>query len=63
MKGGNVLAKAGRHKLEEPRKKMVGVRLTEKEFELLKKRAAEHNLSLTQAITQSVKLLYKEWGY
>ena len=57
------MAKVGRHKVEDPRDKMVGVRMTAQEYELLRERAAEHNLSLTQSMIESLKLLYKEWGY
>ena len=57
------LAKVGRHKIETPKDKMIGVRLTAQDYELLKMRATEHNLSLTQSVIESIKLLYKEWGY
>lgn len=57
------MAKPGRHKVDNPREKMAGVRLTVEEHQLLKERAAEHNLSITQAIAKAIKLLYKAWGY
>ena len=54
------MAKVGRHKIETPKDKMIGVRLTAQDYELLKMRATEHNLSLTQSVIESIKLLYKE---
>ena len=57
------LANPGRHKVDNPRKKIVGIRLTGEEHQMLKERAAEHNLSITQAMTEAIKLLYQSWGY
>ena len=57
------MANPGRHKVDNPRKKIVGIRLTGEEHQMLKERAAEHNLSITQAMTESIKLLYQSWGY
>jgi ribbon-helix-helix protein, copG family len=42
---------------------MAGVRLTDEEHQLLKERATKHNLSITQAMAEAIKLLYKSWGY
>ena len=57
------MAKPGRHKVDNPRNKMDGVRLTDEEHQLLKERATKHNLSITQAMAEAIKLLYKSWGY
>lgn len=57
------MAKPGRHKVDNPRKKMVGVRLTEEEHQLLKERTTKQNLSITQAMAEAINLLYKSWGY
>ena len=57
------MAKPGRHKVDNPRKKMAGGRLTDEEHQLLKERATKHNLSITQAMAEAIKLLYKSWGY
>jgi hypothetical protein len=57
------LARPGRHKVDNPKRKMAGVRLTDEEHQLLKERAAKHNLSITQAMAEAIKLLYKSWGY
>ena len=57
------MAKPGRHKVDNPRKKMAGVRLTDEEHQLLKERATKHNLSITQAMAEAIKLLYKSWGF
>ena len=57
------MANPGRHKVDNPRKKIVGIRLTGEDHQMLKERAAEHNLSITQAMTEAIKLLYQSWGY
>ena len=57
------LAKPGRHKVDNPRRKMAGVSLTDEEYQLLKEHAIKHNLSITQAMAEAIKLLYKNWGY
>ena len=57
------MAKPGRRKVDNPRKKMAGGRLNDEEHQLLKERATEHNLSITQAMAEAIKLLYKSWGY
>lgn len=63
VKGVQNLAKPGRHKVDNPRKKMVGIRMTDEEHQMLKERAAEHNLSITQAVSEAIKLLYRSWGH
>lgn len=63
MKEVRNLANPGRHKVDNPRKKIVGIRLTGEEHQMLKECAAEHNLSITQAMTEAIKLLYQSWGY
>ena len=55
------MAKVGRHKVDKPKEKLVGVRLTVEEHEELRKRAEEHNLSMTQAVLQGIRLLYEAW--
>ena len=55
------MAKVGRHKVDNPKEKLVGVRLTVEEHEKLRQRAKEHNLSMTQAVLQGIRLLYEAW--
>lgn len=57
------MAGKGREKSDNPKSKIVGIRLTKTEYNLLKNRASEHKLSLTQAVSHGIYLLYKEWGY
>ena len=55
------MAKVGRHKVDKPKERLLGVRLTVEEHEKLKKRAKEHNLTITQAVLKGIDLLYKSW--
>ena len=55
------MAKVGRRKVDKPKEKILGVRLTAEEHEELRKRAKEHNLSMTQAVLQGIRLLYDAW--
>lgn len=55
------MAKVGRHKVDKPKEKLLGVRLTVEEHEELRKRAEEHNLSMTQAVLKGIRLLYESW--
>jgi hypothetical protein len=51
------MGKMGRPKVVSPRLKSVGVRLTEEEYNKLKKYASEHNLTITELILQGIQLL------
>ena len=55
------LAKVGRRKVDKPKEKLLGVRLTAEDHEELRKRAEEHGLTITQAVLEGLKLLYKSW--
>lgn len=55
------MAKMGRPKKEQAKLKTVGVRMTEEEHSELQSRAAEHDLSITQAVHQGIRLLYDSW--
>lgn len=51
------MAKMGRPKSASPKLKSVGIRLTDGDYEKLKKYASEHNLTITQAVLRGIKLL------
>ena len=61
QRGCAPLAKVGRRKVDKPKEKILGVRLTAEEHEELRKRAEEHNLSMTQAVLKGIRLLYESW--
>ena len=55
------LAKMGRPQAENPKQKTVAVRLTVEEHDDLQKAAAEHGLTITQALKKGIELLYNSW--
>lgn len=54
------MAKMGRPKIDTPKLKMVGVRLTDKEHEKLKKYAARHNQTITETLLAGIESLYEK---
>lgn len=50
------MARTGRPKSDNPLDKKVSIRFTEEEYEILLEYAANHEMSITQAIKMSVKL-------
>lgn len=55
------MSKMGRPKAEKPKLKSLGFRMTKEESDKLQKRAAEHNLTMTQAVLLGIDLLYAKW--
>ncbi len=53
------MAKTGRPKTDNPKDYKISVRFTEEEHELLKKCAAENNLTITQTIRKGVLKMLK----
>ncbi len=49
------MAKMGRPKAEEPRRNQVMVRFTDKEYQKLKERAEEKNLTIAETIRDGIK--------
>lgn len=54
------MAKMGRPKIDTPKLKMVGVRLTDKEHEKLKEYAANHDQTITQTLLAGIESLYEK---
>lgn len=46
--------------IDEPRTKAIGLRLSEADYEKLKEYAAEHNLTITKVVQESLELLYSQ---
>lgn len=55
------MTKMGRPKIQDAKDRMISIRMKNKDIEKLKKCAAEHNMSMTQAIDQGLQLLYRSW--
>lgn len=53
------MARMGRPVTEEPSNRKVTVRLTEAEYELLKRYVEKRNLTMTEAIKRGITLLYE----
>ena len=54
------MAKMGRPKIDTPKLKMVGVRLTDEEHDKLKNYAANHNQTITQTLLEGIENLYEK---
>lgn len=48
------MTKMGRPKSPSPKKKSIGIRLSDSDYEKLKQYAAEHNQTITQAVQQGI---------
>ena len=53
------MAKTGRPLSDDPSQHRISVRLTESEYELLKKYVEAHDLTMTRALKLGIELLYK----
>ena len=51
----SLMSKMGRPKIENPKEFKVAVRLTENEFKILKKNAAEDNLTVAQVLRKGIE--------
>ena len=51
------MAKTGRPKSENPKKKVIGLKLTEEETARLKEYASKHDMTITQVLDSRPKLL------
>lgn len=54
------MAKMGRPKVEDPRKKSIGVRLTNGEYKTIKEYAASRNLTITETVLLGIRNLIGE---
>ena len=54
------MAKMGRPKVEDPRKRSIGVRLTNGEYKTIKEYAASRNLTITETVLLGIRNLIGE---
>ena len=54
------MAKMGRPKVEDPRKKAIGVRVTNDEYKAIKEFAARRNMTITEAVLKGLRNLMAE---
>ena len=54
------MAKMGRPKVEDPRKRSIGVRLTNDEYKTIKEYAASRNLTITETVLTAIRVLIGE---
>ena len=52
------MAKTGRPKSENPKKKVIGLKLTEEETAKLKEYASKHDMTVTQVLQRGIDLQY-----
>ena len=52
------MAKTGRPKLDNPKKHVMGLKLTEKETERLKKYASRHDMTITHVLQRGLDMQY-----
>ena len=52
------MAKTGRPKLDNPKKHVMGLKLTEKQTERLKKYASRHDMTITQVLQRGLDMQY-----
>ena len=52
------MSKMGRPKSENPKKHLVGLKLTEKEYMRLKEYASKHDMTITQVLQKGIDLQY-----
>lgn len=53
------MAKMGRPKQEKTKKKSIGVRLSDKEYDILVQYATEHKLSITEIVQSALEQFFK----
>lgn len=57
--GGAYMAKMGRPKVEVVKDKTITMRVTPAEYEIIKKYAQSHNLTITQVMQKGVEIVLK----
>jgi predicted DNA binding CopG/RHH family protein len=55
-----IMAKLGRPKTDNPKNKIITVRLRGEDFNALKKYVSEHNITITEAIVRAIKLMIEK---
>lgn len=53
------MAKMGRPKVDNPKKKSIGIRMSDEEREKLLRYASEHNKTITEIVQEAVNRLYE----
>ena len=54
------MAKLGRPKTDNPKNKIITVRLRDEDFSALKKYVSEHKITITEAIVRAIKLMIEK---
>ncbi len=54
------MAKMGRPMLDDTIRKVISIRMNDKEMEMTKKYAEQHNLTITQTIVKAVKMMVEQ---
>ena len=52
------MAKMGRPKIDKPKQKSIGIRMSEEEREKLLRYASEHDKTITEVVQEAVNRLY-----
>ena len=52
------MAKTGRPKSDNPKKQLIGLKLTEDEANKLKEYASKHDMTITQVLQKGIELQY-----
>lgn len=52
------MAKTGRPKSDNPKKNLIGLKLTEEEAAKLKEYASKHDMTITQVLQKGLDMLY-----
>lgn len=53
------MAKMGRPKIDKPKQKSIGIRMSEEEREKLLRYASEHDKTITEVVQEAVNRLYE----
>ena len=53
-----IVARTGRPKSDNPKKSLIGLKLTEEEAAKLKEYAAKHDMTITQVLQKGVEIQY-----
>lgn len=54
------MAKMGRPKTEDPRKKSIGVRVTNDEYKVIKEYASKHDMTITETVLKGIRHVMAE---
>ena len=54
----HIMAKTGRPKSDNPKKQLIGLKLTEDEANKLKEYASKHDMTITQVLQKGIDMQY-----